>query len=342
VENQFLGTTLKCGKCAKPFAVRAPSPAPPAATAGSAAPPVKIKMSVKPLSDDDITFVLDGPGAAALQAPEPAAPLAEPTVLSYRLDIGSATSPGRVRTRNEDSFLVQQLSWSNLDRRNDLAAVVVADGLGGHEAGDQASGMVVRTIGASMIALLHGALGGQIPAPSPALAGSIAQAIKDANKAVHQRGKREPGCKGMASTAAVVLVWNGHAKIGHIGDCRVYHFRGDRLGQVTRDQTLVERMVELGQLTPKEALTHPARNEVTQAIGNYADIAPASYELKLDTGDWLIVACDGLHAHVDSKMLQETLRKNTAPARLLAQHLVDMANQEGGSDNCTVVALRCY
>jgi serine/threonine protein phosphatase PrpC len=337
VDNLVVGMTVKCGKCGQPFGVRSP----PAPTAPAGAP--KIKMSVKPTSDDEISLVLDGPGAAALFAADPVPRLAvAPPVAAYRLDIGSATSPGRVRTRNEDSFLVHQMSWSNLERRRDLAAIVVADGLGGHEAGDQASGMVIRTIGASLAALLPGALSGQVPGPGPALAATITQAIRDANKAVHQRGKSETGCKGMASTAAVVLVWDGQVRIGHVGDCRVYHLRGDRLAQVTRDQTLVERMVELGQLSPKEALTHPARNEVTQAIGNYADIAPASYEMKLEPGDWLIVACDGLHAHVDSKMLQETIRKASGPAWALAQTLVDMANQGGGSDNCTVVALRCY
>jgi protein phosphatase len=336
VDDQFVGATVKCGKCAQPFTARSS----PASAPRGAADTVKIKMSIKPAVDDEIDIVLDGEGAAALQDPTEAT--VPPPVALYRLDVGGATSHGRVRNRNEDSFSIQQTSWSNLDRRRDLAAVVVADGLGGHEAGDQASGMVIRTVGASMSALLHGALSGQIPNPSPALAGNIAQAIRDANKAVHQRGKSEAACKGMCSTAAVALVWDGQVKIGHVGDCRVYHVRGDRLAQVTRDQTLVERMVELGQLTPKEALTHPARNEVTQAIGKYGDIAPASYELKLEPGDWLIVACDGLHAHVDSKMLLDAIRKASGPAWILAQSLVDLANQGGGSDNCTVVALRCY
>jgi serine/threonine protein phosphatase PrpC len=137
-------------------------------------------------------------------------------------------------------------------------------------------------------------------------------------------------------------VWDGQVKIGHVGDCRVVHFRGDRAIQITRDQTLVERMVELGQLSPKEALTHPARNEVTQAIGSYGDIAPASYEMKVEPGEWLIVACDGLHAHVDAKLFQETMRKASGPAWSVAQNLVDLANQGGGSDNCTVVVVRCY
>jgi protein phosphatase len=122
----------------------------------------------------------------------------------------------------------------------------------------------------------------------------------------------------------------------------VYHRRGDRLTQVTRDQTLVARMVELGQLSPQEALTHPSRNEVTDAIGRRFDLKPARYEVKLAPGDWLIVACDGLHAHVDDRLLDETIRKSAPSAAYLAHHLVDLANQRGGSDNCTVVAVRGY
>jgi protein phosphatase len=299
-------------------------------------------MSIKSAVEEDLMLVLDGPAAAALSEPAPAAPVPAPPA-TYRLDIGSATSPGRVRKRNEDSFLVQQLNWSNVDRRRDLAAIVVADGLGGHEAGDQASGMAIRQIGAGLAPLLQAALAGQTPDPTPAvLAETIDRVIKETNRAVHRRGQTEAGCKGMGATAAVVLIWDGQVMIGHIGDCRVYHQRADKLTQVTRDQTLVERMVELGQLTRQQALTHPARSEVLQAIGNYADITPAAYQLHLTNGDWLIVACDGLHTHVDGPQLQETIRKTAPSAPALAQHLVDLANQGGGSDNCTVVAVRCF
>jgi protein phosphatase len=298
-------------------------------------------MSVKPAVEEDLMLVLDGPAAAVLAEPASAQP-APVAAATYRLDIASATSPGRVRKRNEDSFLVQQWSWCNLDSRHDMAAIVVADGLGGHEAGDQASGMAIRQIGAGLAPLFQGALAGPITDLGPALlAETIERSIKETNRAVHRRGQTEAGCRGMGATAAVVLIWDGQAQIGHVGDCRVYHQRADRLTQVTRDQTLVERMVELGQLMPKEALTHPARSEVLQAIGNYADIAPAAYQLQLIAGDWLLVACDGLHTHVNAAQLQETIRKAPA-ASVMAQQLVDLANQGGGTDNCTVVAVRCY
>jgi protein phosphatase len=297
-----------------------------------------MKMSIKPLSEDEISIVLDGPAAAALLEAKP-----PPAPVVCRLDVGSATSPGRVRKRNEDSFLVQHLSWSNLDRRRELALAVVADGLGGHEAGDLASGMVVRLIGAGLAPLLQGALNGQVADVSAALlAETIDKAIKEAHRAVLRRGQTEPACRGMGATGAVVLVWDGLVRIGHVGDCRVYHFRAGQVSQVTRDQTLVERMVELGQLTPKEALTHPARNEVTQAIGSQAEIVPGACQLQLAPGDWLVVACDGLHAHVDQRLLQDTLCKASPSAADLAHQLVELANQGGGTDNVTVAALRCY
>jgi protein phosphatase len=146
----------------------------------------------------------------------------------------------------------------------------------------------------------------------------------------------------MGATAAVLLVYDGQVAISHVGDTRVYHFRNDKLTQVTRDQTLVQRMVDLGQLSQQEALTHPARNEVTSAVGKFADLQPVPYQLKLAPGDWLVVACDGLHAHVDADSLQELIRDAVPSASYLANHLVELADRAGGSDNCTVVALRCY
>jgi protein phosphatase len=111
---------------------------------------------------------------------------------------------------------------------------------------------------------------------------------------------------------------------------------------VTRDQTLVARMVELGTLSAEEALTHPKRNEVSQAIGRHADVHPGSYQLKLVTGDWLLVVCDGLHAHIEAEQLAGILREATTSALVLAHDLVDRVNEAGGTDNTTVVAVRAY
>ncbi|HEY7315803.1 MAG TPA: GYF domain-containing protein [Gemmataceae bacterium] len=260
---------------------------------------------------------------------------------SCRLIVGSATTRGRVRARNEDSLLVQQCTWGNLEERHDVLLAVVADGMGGHQAGDRASGLVIRAMGNVLAPLFGAALGEQGP-PAPAvLAETLDNGLREANRIVLQTAKDNPAFKGMGSTAVALLVWDGRAFISLVGDCRVYHWRGGKLTQVTRDQTLVGRMVELGQLSPAEAARHPRRNEVWQAVGKYALLEPARYELALAAGDWLVAGCDGLQAHVDDRMLGEAIAKAGASAIGLANRLIELANQGGGSDNCTVVAVHC-
>jgi serine/threonine protein phosphatase PrpC len=257
-----------------------------------------------------------------------------------RLVVGSATTRGRVRDRNEDSLLVQQCMWSNLDQRHDVALIVVADGMGGHQAGDRASGLVIRAVGNVLTPLVTAALNG--PAPAPAvLAETLDHGLQEANRVVVEAAKDNAAYKGMGSTAVAVLVWDGRAFISLVGDCRVYHGHGGQLTQVTRDQTLVARMVELGQLSPAEATKHPRRNEVTQAIGQRSRLEPARYEVALSRGDWLVASCDGLYAHVGDQALMEAIAKAGSSASGLANSLVDLANLGGGSDNCTVVAVHC-
>lgn len=279
------------------------------------------------------------PGDVELEHETPAKTV-EPAGSSCRLVVGSATTRGRVRDRNEDSHLVQQCTWGNLDQRHDIALIVVADGMGGHNAGDRASGLVVRAVGNVVTPLLNAAMSAAAPAAA-VLAETLDKGLQEANRLVVQTAKDDAACKGMGSTAVVVLVWDGRAFISLIGDCRVYHWRGSKLTQVTRDQTLVNRMVELGQLTEAEAEKHPRRNEVTQAVGKHGRLQPARYEVALQRGDWLVASCDGLYAHVDNAMLQEAIAKAGASASVLANRLIELANQGGGSDNCTVVTVHC-
>jgi protein phosphatase len=202
---------------------------------------------------------------------------------------------------------------------------------------------VNRAVGSALLPLLFGPpLGrGEVPT-AKALGDAIEAALQAANREVHERAKQEAQRKGMGATAAVVVAGEGEALIGHVGDARVYHQRGDRLTQVTRDQTLAARMVELGRLSPKEALVHPARNDVYQAIGHHPNLKPVHYDVKLAPGDWLIVTSDGLHAHVGADELRQMVAKAEPSAAKLAAALVDLTNQKGGSDNCTVVVVRCY
>jgi protein phosphatase len=303
VAEQHLGVPVKCYKCGQTFTVQ---------------PTV---LTSKPPSTEPIPH----------------------TAGALRLEIAGVTSVGRQRSRNEDSFLVQHLTWSDLNQNHQLALVIVADGMGGHAGGEEAARLTLRTIGTILAPLLTGALSTQQREVTRAgLAGSIDSAIKRANNVVQQAATANRRFKGMGAAAAVVVIWNGRVVIGHVGDCRVYHHHAGQLKQLTRDQTLVNRMVELGQLTPQEAAGHPASNQVLQAIGTRTTIEPAHYKLKLVPADWLLVACDGLHGQVDDRTLEAMVSKAPPSAALLANRLVDLADQSGGADNCTVVAVRCY
>jgi protein phosphatase len=214
--------------------------------------------------------------------------------------------------------------------------------MGGHEAGDRASGLVVRTVGRVLSPLLDGYLSGQFEKASASdLVNALGHAILEANRVVYRAAGGGNTNNVIGATAGVVLIWDGTAHVGHVGDCRVYHYRAGKLTQVTRDQTLVAKMVEMGQLSAKEAQRHPARNEVTQAVGLRLDLKPARHQVALAPGDWLLLASDGLHTHVDDARIQDVLRRSAAAAQL-ADHLVDLADKGGGSDNTTVIAVRCY
>jgi protein phosphatase len=279
---------------------------------------------------------------SAATAPAPAVPLVPPRtpVTVPRLDIGSATSAGRIRNRNEDSFLVQHFVWSTLDGLHEVALLTIADGIGGQQAGHEASSLVIHAVGAALGPLLAAAQTGELLGITPdILKGEVDGALKDANRQVHERSQRDTVAKGMGAAVVLALIWDGDVLIGHSGDCRAYLLRDRRLAQVTQDHTLVARMVQLGQLTPKEAEVHPRKNELTQAVGRSAELKPDLNHLQLTPGDSLVLACDGLHADVDERRLQLEMARPSASAAEFARKLVDLANDKGGSDNCTVITV---
>jgi protein phosphatase len=336
VDDQFRGTAVQCGGCGKPFAV----PAPTGSWFGGLH---KVMQSLtgagKPAEEDvSVSLELDGPAAQTVdeRQGEP------PAVVVPRLEVGAATSSGVVRPRNEDSYLIQQWACCNRDEPGDVAVLAVADGMGGHAAGDLASGLVIRTLAGPLGALALRLTPFVAPAqPTPAEAASVVgEAILAANRATLQKGQSDAACQGMGATVAVVVAWQAQAVVAHVGDCRVYHWHDGKMKQLTRDHTVVGRMVELGKLTPAESKTHPARNELTQAIGRHPQVEPSSQQVMLAPGDWLITACDGLHTHVEESDLAGMIVGASSAARL-ASNLVETANQRGGSDNCTVLALRC-
>ena len=145
----------------------------------------------------------------------------------------------------------------------------------------------------------------------------------------------------MGCTAECVFIDSRNVVAGHVGDSRVYHLHRGRLAQLTRDQTLVNRLVELGQLTAAEAEDHPRKNELQQAIGGQPDVVPGVYAGKLARGDWVLVCSDGLTNHISNKELETMLTREAAnSAEEAARRLLNLVNLRGATDNATIVVVR--
>ncbi|HEX3152230.1 MAG TPA: protein phosphatase 2C domain-containing protein [Gemmataceae bacterium] len=174
---------------------------------------------------------------------------------------------------------------------------------------------------------------------SDAHAERVTVALREANTRVFAASQNNQGARGMGCTAEVVLVDGASAVVGHVGDSRVYRMRGGKLVQITRDHTLVGRLVELGQITPAEAEVHPRRSELHQAIGGRPDVYPDVYAVALEPGDWIIVCSDGLSNQVTLDAMQGVLR-DARNAERAARRLVNLALFEGALDNVTVAVVR--
>jgi serine/threonine protein phosphatase PrpC len=283
------------------------------------------------------------------------------TLDTVRLEIAAWTTTGMVRSGNEDAFALLHACEVRQDDLSERALVLLADGMGGYEAGEVAAALAVQVLRQNLLsqkpfAALAGASAfptdplqavpgeeGHAPTPfDPEVCKQLIKAaLKDANKQVFA-ASRAPGSKrrGMGCTAEVVCVDGRHVVVGHVGDSRTYHLHDGRLIQLTRDQTLVNRLVELGTLTPEEAETHPRRNELQQAVGGQPDVEPGLYHGVLHPGDWVVVCSDGLTNHVTATDLKEMLLSEATSAEMAARRLINLTNIEGATDNATVVVIR--
>ncbi len=144
----------------------------------------------------------------------------------------------------------------------------------------------------------------------------------------------------MGCTAECVYVDGRNVVVGHVGDSRTYHLHEGRLIQMTRDQTLVNRLVELGTLSEEEAENHPRKNELQQAIGGQPHVEPGLYAGTMKAGDWVLVCSDGVTNHVAPNLLKEMMQTEAGSAETAARRLVNLTLIEGATDNATVVVVR--
>jgi serine/threonine protein phosphatase PrpC len=278
------------------------------------------------------------------------------TLDNVHLEIAAWTTTGMVRTGNEDAFALMHAAESRQDDLGESCLVLLCDGMGGYEAGEVAAAMAIQALRKNLLQQKpFAALAGQSPFPSE-LPGSqpeaprpidpdevkklLVAALRDANKQVYTASRTGKGRRGMGCTAEAVYVDGQNVVVGHIGDSRTYHLHEGRLIQLTRDQTLVNRLVELGQLTQEEAETHPRRNELQQALGGQPDVEPGQYKGVMKPGDWVLVCSDGVTNHVTHDELQQMLQVEATSAEMAARRLVNFVNINGATDNATVVVIR--
>jgi PPM family protein phosphatase len=230
-----------------------------------------------------------------------------------RIDAGVATDIGKVRERNEDSFLV------------DPPLYAVADGMGGHRGGEVASELALETV----------------EALSRSGRGSLSDQVREANRAVFERSMTDRTVSGMGTTLTAAMVDDSGAHLAHVGDSRAYLLRAGALRQLTEDHTLVNRMVKAGEISTDEAETHPHRNVLLRALGTEPDVKVDSEDVPLIDGDRLVLCSDGLTGMVTEDQIQAILETTPSPQDA-ATRLVRAANRAGGIDNITVVVLDAH
>lgn len=249
--------------------------------------------------------------------------------MSSCLNVAGRTDVGLTRQQNEDAFTIVDLTepartWNGeVDITGHRILLAVSDGMGGHQAGEVASAMVISMVVQSLVA--NGA-----ETPDRALE----LAVRDANQAVRTAAEVQDK-HGMGATLTAILIDGQDAWIAEVGDSRAYLLRNGQLRQLTRDQSLVQMLVDAGALTAEEARNSPRKNVILQAIGTAPQLTAAMVRLLLRRGDRLLICCDGLSNELsDSELAQ--IMSEPDPVRA-TEHAIATANEHGGHDNITAI-----
>lgn len=246
---------------------------------------------------------------------------------AYRLDVACLSDCGRVRTLNEDAVLVDA----------EYGFAVLADGVGGHRAGDVASQLALDVVAERLRSkILQWRAGARQPTPLQ----FAEQIVGEANRAIHAAASQQAGCSGMGTTLALALVHDRRVALLHVGDSRIYRLRNGRLQLLTRDDSLLRDQIDLGMISAEEASESHNRHLVTRALGSAERVAVHLQEEIVNSGDVFLLCSDGLSdlvAEDDIELIVDSLKTNLAVA---AAHLVQLANDNGGYDNISVALVR--
>jgi PPM family protein phosphatase len=252
--------------------------------------------------------------------------------LSQNLEIATCTDPGMVRSHNEDSIAA--------DLANGL--VVLADGMGGYNAGEVASGMATTVIVTEMRQILadHKPYDVDARTSEEIAARLLREQVLKANSSIYQAAQTQPQYAGMGTTLVVCLFYDNRLLVAHLGDSRLYVMREGNFSQVTRDHSLLQEQIDSGIITPEQAKKAQHKNLVTKALGIDPTVEPEIHEYPTKSGDIYLLCSDGLCDMVEDEDIGMTLQALGGNLKLAAQQLVQMANDNGGRDNVSVILVR--
>lgn len=232
------------------------------------------------------------------------------------MDCYALTDTGRVRKQNEDYLKI------DMERR----LFIVADGMGGHQAGEVASREAVEIFLDDL--------------PNDAFSGEeMVDSLMHVNQQLHRMAEENPAYRGMGTTFTAAWVSGGKAVIVHVGDSRAYRVHNGEITQLTEDHTLPNELFRMGKLTEKELKDHPDSHMLSKAVGTQMYLIPDLVEVPLESGDFLILSSDGLSNRMESLEMLKTVQDVGRPKEIV-NTLVDLANMRGGQDNISVICLK--
>ena len=243
--------------------------------------------------------------------------------------VGMLTDVGQVRTVDEDSILVADLSFGVNSKSSNFHLLVVADGMGGHAKGEEASKIALSAISRSVISELVN------DTPFTKL---LEQGIQNANQDILDYTTRNPESSGMGTTSVCAIVEGNAVHLANVGDSRAYVISDDEIRRVTKDHSFVQSLVDQGEITEAESREHPQKNVITKAVGIGTSIEADTMRLTLDSDESLLLCCDGVIAHLPDDDIHKIIRDSPDP-QTACQEIVDMANERGGSDNISLIIL---
>ena len=252
--------------------------------------------------------------------------------LSQALEIASHTDPGMVRSNNEDS--IASIAEKGL--------VVLADGMGGYNAGEVASGMATTVITTELRQWLE-QHEPQEPDPQngqKAAMKILQEQVTKANTSIYQASQSQPQYAGKGTTLVIALFYDNKMMVAHIGDSRLYRMRGDEFSQVTKDHSLLQEQIDAGMLTKEQAKHSANKNLVTRALGIDPAVEAEIHEYDTLPGDIYLLCSDGLSDMVSDEDIGMALQALGANLNLAVQQLVQMANDNGGRDNVSVILVK--